>query len=221
MQKSINPSSPSPSFVDGFFCNFFFEHSSTHYIGGMAMARIWVLAISIWITFSASGFAAMDPKEIEEIKQAAPLHLKGEVVEDRLIKEIDFPGQERVMSIQVAEVSKGDQLVKSGATIEVYYTYIPEWLQVEGGSKMDIAVADRLEIWLETEGGGWKPAASGDTVTHLFKSKERPEHMARPFSEAVSGFWTEMPLLGIVSLILGTVLVLAAFVSAKFAPSRR
>lgn len=188
------------------------------------MARIWVLAISIWITGSASGFAAMDPKEIEEIKQAAPLHLKGEVVEDRLIKEIDFPGQERVMSIQVAEVSKGDQLVKSGATIEVYYTYIPEWLQVEGGSKMDIAVADRLEIWLETEGGGWKPAASGDTVTHLFKSKERPEHIPapeKPLGEAVLSYLADTPLIVSIALLLGIVFGITAYVSSKFAPSRR
>lgn len=68
------------------------------------MARIWILAILVWATSFTSAFAAMDPKEIEEIKEAAPLHLQGEVVEDALIKETDFPGQERVMSIQVSEV---------------------------------------------------------------------------------------------------------------------
>ncbi|MGO1057891.1 hypothetical protein ACTL32_02040 [Planococcus sp. FY231025] len=185
------------------------------------MGKVWLLTIFIWATSFAAAFAAMDPEEIKEIKQAAPLHLRGEVSEDAFIKEIDFPGQERVMSIKVAEVLKGSELVHPGETIDVFYTYIPHWLEVEGGAKMDIAVSDKIEIWLVSEESTWKPAASGDTVTHLFKSEERPEHMVQPFTDVASGFIDEIPLLVYVILSLAATLGLVSFLSARLATHLR
>lgn len=185
------------------------------------MGKVWLLALFIWATSIAAAFAAMDPQEVEEIKQAAPLHLRGEVSEDAFIKEIDFPGQERVMSIKVAEVLKGPELAQPGETIDVFYTYIPHWLEVEGGAKMNIAVSDKIEIWLVPEGGSWKPAASGDTVTHLFRSEERPEHMAQPLTDVASGFFDGIPLLVYVILSLSAIFGLVLFLSAKLTADYR
>lgn len=106
--------------------------------------------------------------------------------------------------------------------VDVYYTYIPEWLVIEGGAKMDIAVSDQIEIWLAAEGAEWIPAASGDTVSHLFKSENRPEHMAAPkktLFETIHVYFAEMPLLGYIVLILGITFGMVTFLSGKFSPS--
>lgn len=182
------------------------------------MQKLWILVILIWATGSVYVIAAMDPEEIKEIKKAAPLHLQGEVIADTLIRETDFPGQERIMSIRISEIHKGAQLAEPDNTIEVSYTYIPEWVEAEGGARMDIAVSDRLEIWLKEENGVWTPAASGDTVMHLSKGEERPEHMPEPIRQAAVNFFTEMELPLIIGLLLGATLAMAAFLSAKFRP---
>lgn len=178
------------------------------------MARVWLLAILLWATGSSTAFAAMDPEEIKEIKEAAPLHLQGEVIKDKLIRETHFPGQERIMSIRISEVHKGAQLAEPDNTIDVSYTYIPAWLEAEGGARMDIAVSDRIEIWLKEENGTWMPAASGDTVTHLSKNEERPEHMPQPFPQKTLRH-IEIPLFAVVALILGITLGMTAFLLGR------
>lgn len=185
------------------------------------MGRIWMLSLFLWAIGFNTVFAALDPEELEEIKQAAPLHFVGEVTQDDFLKEIDFPGQERVMSVRVDEVMKGSEWVRPGEEIKVYYTYIPQWVVMEGGAKMDIAVSDKIEIWLTQENGNWQPASSGDTVSHLYKNEERPEHMAQPFPEAAAGFWTKIPLLVYVIFTLAVSFGLIALIFARVPANKR
>lgn len=75
------------------------------------MNRLFLLILLIWSTAVTSLHAATEPEEIEDIKQAASVHLQGKGIEDGLIQVTDFPGQERRMAIDVSKVYKGSELV--------------------------------------------------------------------------------------------------------------
>lgn len=144
------------------------------------MDKTIIAALLMTFCFPAFVSAAPEPGEVEELKQAAPLHLIGEVVKDELTLQTDdpnFPHQERKMTLQITEILKSSAGLQKNTAIEVHYTYTPSWLSMEGGTRMDIAAGDKIEIWLDSDVNGWKSALSGNTVVHLHKSEDRMEHM--------------------------------------------
>lgn len=175
-------------------------------------------------TFSMTALAAMEPSEVEKINNGAPVHLIGTVTNDKLIKELpEQHFQERQMQIQVEEIQKQAPGIELPSLIWVDYTYIPPWLEMEGGRKMDIAVSDRIEIWLEPVSNGWQPALSGDSIHHLSKASERPAHIVAPIESwptIVGDKVQQIPLLAWTVLILIAFLSSIAFLTKKFTPAR-
>ncbi|TFB14248.1 hypothetical protein E3U55_13790 [Filobacillus milosensis] len=159
--------------------------------------------------------AAMDPKEIEERKNEAPLQIIGDVKTDVLVQERDrsYPSQLRKMQLEIEQViKKPNHFEKTkGDSISITYSYIPSWVQMEGGKRMDIMVGDRIEIWLEKRENGWKSAVWGDSVNHLKYVEPREEHIPEPFSKKINHIINEsLPTLvmAVLGLFLGGVLVL-------------
>ena len=185
------------------------------------MAKTIITILLLICCLPAIAFAAPDPSEVEEIKQAASAHVIGEVIKDELVEQPEdesFPHQERKMTLQITEVLKSATGIQNNTAIEVHYTYIPSWIVMEGGARMDIAVSDKIEIWLDSEEIGWKPALSGNTVVHLQKSENRPEHIkAPPLSklQLIKDRLSEIPLAFYVFIPLFIFLGIVAFISNK------
>ncbi|WP_272479992.1 hypothetical protein [Aquibacillus koreensis] len=133
-------------------------------------------------------FAVLDPSEVEEIKQDAPLHIQGEVTEDALLYNLNeksnSPTQIRMMTLEIDKFLKQpiDLRLSKGDTLDVHYSYIPGWVQMAGPSKMDIMPGDRIEIYLEEGQSSWEPALSGSTVEHIHYVEKRTEHVPEPFT---------------------------------------
>ncbi|MFZ3578671.1 hypothetical protein [Virgibacillus sp. DJP39] len=133
-------------------------------------------------------YAAPDPSEVEEIKQRSPLQIKGEVMKDTLLldtsDERGYPSQIRVMALDVYKVIKkpDDLILEQDTLLNVTYSYVPSWVPMSGGAKMDIMAGDEIEIWLESIEGGWEPALGGDTVNHISYAEPRKEPIAEPFT---------------------------------------
>src|SRR5690606_34913761 len=103
------------------------------------MAKIWTIVFFMLAAFPAIALAAPDPNEVEAIKQAAPVHLIGTVIEDEMLEQIDdsnFPYQERKMVLQITSIVKGLEEADASSSVEVHYTFIPSWLEMEGGARM-------------------------------------------------------------------------------------
>lgn len=175
-------------------------------------------------TFSMTALAALEPSEVEKIKEEAPVHLIGTVTDDKLINELpEQHFQERQMQIQVEEFKKQAPDIELPSSIWVDYTYIPDWIEMEGGRKMDIAVSDRIEIWLEPAANGWQPVLSGNSVHHLSKASERSEHINAPIESwptIVGNKVQQIPLFAWTVLILIAFLSSIAFLMKKFTPAR-
>lgn len=186
------------------------------------MAKIWTIVFFMLAAFPAIALAAPDPNEVEAIKQAAPVHLIGTVIEDEMLEQIDdsnFPYQERKMVLQITSIVKGLEEADASSSVEVHYTYIPSWLEMEGGARMDIAKSDEIEIWLKKEAGVWEPALSGNTVVHLYKNEKRPQHMLPPATTMpnfIKSKLSAMPLGMIVAVLLFFSLILIAGISKRF-----
>lgn len=159
--------------------------------------------------------ASPPPSEVEERKNEASLHLIGTVTADVLFKDItsdeQYPQQLRKMNLEVDKLIKIPETEKEKTSLEVYYSYIPSWQASEyaGGERMDIAVGDVIEIWLEQGEYGWEPALGGNTVEHLKYIKNRNEPISEPilhaFERMSSAFlkqYTEIFVLVVLSLIL-------------------
>lgn len=191
------------------------------------MAKIIICALLLFYCLPSIALAAPDPSEVEEIKQAAAAHVIGEVIKDELVEQKDdanFPYQERKMTLQITDVLKAAEGIQSNTAIEVHYTYIPSWIVMEGGARMDIAVSDKIEIWLDSDETGWKPALSGNTIVHLQKSEKRPEHIkAPPLSklQLIEDRLSELPLAFYVFIPLFIFLGIVAFISSKISAFRQ
>jgi hypothetical protein len=84
------------------------------------------------------------------------------------------------MELTLNQVLKAPQSV--GDHVEVYYSYLPSWQgDNAGGKRMDIAVNDEIEIWLEEGEYGWEPVLGGNSVTHHFYTNQRSEPIQEPF----------------------------------------
>ena len=170
----------------------------------------------LFLSFSTISFAAMDPAEIERIKANAPLQLTVDSIKDELIEQPNdrnSPYQERKMTIEIIDIIKSSQQGKIEETIEVEYTYIPSWVEMAGGAKMDIAIADKIEIWLDWEGNTWQPSASGDTVRHIYYSEHHQDHIRQPITNKFS--LPNIPPSAIVSFILISLFVCGWLITRK------
>lgn len=131
-------------------------------------------------------FAAPPPTEVLEIKEKSPLQVIGEVKADDLLKdesqERGYPNQRRKMHLLIENIIKKPTNLDliSGESLNVYYSYVPSWVPMDGGAKMDIAVGDKIEIWLELGVMGWEPALGGETVNHVKYFEPRKEPIPEP-----------------------------------------
>jgi hypothetical protein len=126
-------------------------------------------------------FAAPPPTEVLEVKEKSPLQVIGEVEEDVLLKDESekrgYPNQIRSMQVRIDKIIKKplNLVLKSGESLNIVYSYVPSWVPMDGGAKMDIIVGDQIEIWLELGDKGWEPAYGGNTVRHLKYIEPRKE----------------------------------------------
>jgi|GEM_PF-7031795 len=152
---------------------------------GSALVGFIFMILSL---FNQTVWAAPDPSEVEKIKSESALHVIGTVISDELIqdltKEKERPYQLRKMKLQIEEVISAKSPDQKLDMIEVFYHYYPSWqtdLYV-GDSRMDIAVGDKIEIWLEKREQGWESALGGNTVKHLKYAEDRKEPIPEPSS---------------------------------------
>ncbi|EZP77246.1 hypothetical protein H839_06374 [Parageobacillus genomosp. 1] len=145
-------------------------------------------SIFIFLFMTMKPNAAPPPSEIEKAKQEAPLHVIGKVTSDQLYKDIteekEIPVQIRKMTLDVKQILKAPTN-ETLTTVDIFYTYIPSWQAYSGAKRMDIAVGDVIEIWLEKGEYGWEPALSGNTVKHLKYVENRKEPIPEPFWHSI------------------------------------
>jgi hypothetical protein len=171
-----------------FFCNFFFVIIVKLIKGGMLMFnyKMLMIILLIFVTFNLSNkvYSAPPPSEVEEIKTRAPVHLIAVVKEDRLVKDLSKEKgtyfQIRKMILKVKTFIKNTPDLPN--EIEVYYSYIPSWQENlwVGGKRIDIAVHDEIEIWLEEGDYGLEPALGGNTIHHIKYQANRNEPIKEP-----------------------------------------
>ncbi|SDN96644.1 hypothetical protein [Halobacillus aidingensis] len=153
-----------------------------------------LLFCMILILMPDTAYGAMDPEEVEGIKREAPLHVIGSVESDVLVKDLstdNSPKQLRKMRLSVQEYRKAPGTINRERSIEVFYTYIPSWVAMAGGSKMDIYEGDEIELWLDKGEYGWEPAAAGNTVEHLSYVEDRKEPIPEPKTHAAKETFNE------------------------------
>jgi hypothetical protein len=172
---------------------------------------MFIIMVFLITPFSMLVHGAPDPSEVEEIKENAPLHVIGEVIADEV--EEDFsnqnrPYQIRIMNLKISEVSRSPAGMEEIDQLEVYYKYVPKWSVGDfvGGKRMDIAVGDVVEIWLEEGENGWESALWGNTVHHIKYTSNRNQAIPEPFWHAFKRkandfFEHHTSLLVIISLI--------------------
>jgi hypothetical protein len=165
--------------------------------------------------------AAPPPTEVLEIKEKTPLQVIGEVEEDELIKdeseERGYSSQIRTMKLRIDKVIKKPIYfdLKSGESLNIVYSYVPSWVPMDGGAKMDIVVGDQIEIWLELGDNGWEPAFGGETVNHVKYMEPRKEPIPEPINSRVQhNFEGNMELFVFAGLVL--ILLVIVVVSQKF-----
>jgi hypothetical protein len=136
--------------------------------------------------------AAPPPTEVLEFKdKSSPLHVIGEVEEDVLLKEDSeergYSSQIRTMQLRIDKIIKkpSNLGLKSGELLNIVYSYVPSWVLMEGGAKMDIVVGDQIEIWLKLGDKGWEPAFGGETVDHVKYMEPRKEPIPEPIHNRV------------------------------------
>jgi hypothetical protein len=136
-------------------------------------------------------FASPPPTEVLEFKEKSPLHVIGEVKRDVLLKdeleERGYSSQIRTMQLRIDKIIKKPPNLglKSGESLNIVYSYVPSWVPMEGGAKMDIVVGDQIEIWLELGDKGWEPAYGGETVNHVKYIEPRKEPIPEPIRNRV------------------------------------
>jgi hypothetical protein len=178
-----------------------------------------LLFICLTIGIGINVSSAPDPLEVDEIKTNAPVHVIGTVKEDILYKEkskedgIHF--QIRQVVLEVSEIKKqNDSLQKK---LDIFYHYIPLW-QADlwsGGERVDIAVGDKIEIWLKKGEYGFVPALGGNTIKHLTYMEERPEYIKEPIFHYFTRTLLDLWKLNQGYFILGILLLLLSYIYLK------
>jgi hypothetical protein len=154
-----------------------------------SLVCVLIIMVFLLIPFSFIAHGAPDPNEVEEIKENAKLHVIGEVVVDEVVEDFSNqsrPYQIRVMTLKVSQVRKSPAGMEEVDQLEVYYKYVPAWSAGDfvGGKRMDIAVSDVIEIWLEEGELGWESALWGSTLTHIEYAGKRNNAIPEPFWHA-------------------------------------
>jgi hypothetical protein len=155
----------------------------------MKKSNIFLFAFILLLVFGIAPFvfAAPPPTEVLEIKEKSPLQVIGVVDEDVLLKDESqvrgYPSQKRSMKLRIEKIIKKpiDLKLKPGEPLKIVYTYIPSWVPMDGGAKMDIVVGDEIEIWLKLDEDGWEPAFGGETVSHMKYMNPRKEPLPEPY----------------------------------------
>ncbi len=144
------------------------------------------ILIYLFIAEISPVISAPPPEEVKRIKEESPLHVIGEVISDDLLQDTSqgYPSQLRSMNLNVHEIiKKPDDLdLEPGESLEIVYSYVPSWVPMEGGAKMDMMVGDQIEIWLKKDGHVWRSSLGGETVDHLIYVQPRIEPIPEPFS---------------------------------------
>jgi hypothetical protein len=161
--------------------------------------------------------AAPPPTEVQEFKEKSPLQVIGRVEKDELVKdeseERGYSNQIRTMQLRVNKIIKKPNSLElqSREKLNIVYSYVPSWVPMAGGTKMDIVVGDEIEIWLELGERGWEPAYGGDTVNHMKYMQPRIEPIPEPINSRIPrNFEGNMELLvfaGLVFILLVIIVV--------------
>lgn len=122
--------------------------------------------------------------------------------------------QIRKMTLQPNRVFKttGNESNK----VEVFYSYIPSWQsdQWTGGKRVDIAVEDVIEIWLENGDYGLEPALGGYTIEHHYYAEKRNEPLPEPFlhhiTKGIKGFYNQQLELTVLIVVLSILVIIIA-----------
>jgi hypothetical protein len=150
------------------------------------LTAILCLVILITIGLAKNVYSAPDPMEVEEIKSKSLFQVVGMVKEDKLYRDLTAEKgthyQIRKIVLEISEVKKQSGTLPQ--KLEVYYVYIPSWqaYQWTGGKRADLAIGDKIEIWLENGEFGMESALGGNTINHLLYVEERTEHIKEPLS---------------------------------------
>lgn len=180
----------------------------------MRFRRLFFISIILFFCIGIQTVSsAPEPSEIKEMKIKSPVHLKAVVLSDELFqdltKEKENFYQIRKMKLDVMNFIKNT--TNEPNELDVYYTYIPSWQadQWVGGKRVDIAVNDVIEIWLENGEYGLEPTLGGYTVEHIKYALEREEPIQEPtlhlWNRKIDGYWTRhssLIVFGVLLLIL-------------------
>jgi hypothetical protein len=155
----------------------------------MKKTNIFLFAFILLLIFGMASFvlSAPPPTEVLEFKEKSPLQVIGVVDEDVLLKdesqERGYPNQKRMMQLRIEKIIKKPIHfdLEPGEALNIVYSYIPSWIPMDGGAKMDIVVGDEIEIWLKLGEEGWEPAFGGETVNHVKYMDPRKEPIPEPF----------------------------------------
>lgn len=183
--------------------------------------RFLIALILLNLCMAPLVLAAPPPTEVLEIKEKSPLQVIGEVEEDVLFEDETeqrgYSSQIRTMQLRIDKIIKKPTNLDlvTGESLNVYYSYVPSWVPMDGGAKMDIAVGDKIEIWLELGEMGWEPALSGETVNHVKYMEPRKEPIPEPLYKRAHGNVKEnleyVIFVGFVLILLFMVLISQKF----------
>jgi hypothetical protein len=185
----------------------------------MKKTNIFLFAFILLLIFGMGSFvfSAPPPTEVLEFKEKSPLQVIGVVDEDLLLKdesqERGYPNQKRTMQLRIEKIIKKPIHLdlKPGESLNIVYFYIPSWVPMDGGAKMDIVVGDEIEIWLNLGEDGWEPAFGGETVRHVKYMDPRKEPIPEPYKSRLKrNFERNIELFvfaGFVSILLVIIIV--------------
>jgi hypothetical protein len=162
----------------------------------MKKTNIFLFAFILLLVFGMESFvfSASPPNTVLEIKGKSPLQVIGVVDEDLLLKdeskERGYPNQKRTMQLRIDKIIKKPIHLdlKPGEALNIVYSYIPSWIPMDGGAKMDIVVGDEIEIWLKLSEDGWEPAFGGETVNHVKYMESRKEPIPEPYKSRLKRY---------------------------------
>ncbi|MYL34765.1 hypothetical protein GLW08_02730 [Pontibacillus yanchengensis] len=181
---------------------------------GMKKLFYWNVLTILFILFwmpASNVAAATEPSEVERIKEEATLHVIGRVTTHQLVEdrsEKGEPKQKRRFTLSITQMIKSPSDLKDSDSIEVFYTYIPNWStnQYNGSDFLDIETGDVIEIWLNKTSEGWESALGAATYEHKTYVNNRTELIPEPFANRFNRIIEERiidgPFLPIIVLML-------------------
>jgi hypothetical protein len=175
------------------------------------MTIFFVMTLTVFYPSNIS-MAAPDPTEVDKIKDQAPLHLVGKVIQDDvhkdLTKEKGHYYQIRKMRIKIVDIKRAS-ITLTRPFVDVYYTYIPDWqgVKYDGYQQTTIVINDVIEVWLKQGELGWEPALGMYTLEHVKSVLNRTEPIPEPYlhffkRKLISALSNHAPFFVLASLIV-------------------